>query len=274
MRGLALVIVLIMTSAALAGCTASDENAKNEVNTPASVDAGSGKGAIAVVTMDPESAIVSGVTVGIKGTDLEGRTDDTGAFAFNGLEPGEYVVLAQRLGYEPASASATVLDGQIVDLVITVTPLAVLVPHYETVSATGVIGCAVSTPAITVITCYGDVDHDPFLDFNATRGVRYTLTEITWDANSATTGKELLANSYVDDVYTGRTAGPSPLIIVHDDFPELEDDEVVDIEHTMFVNFFSQSNPTPVAYEQPFTGYFTVFYDMDIPEGFSALPPS
>ncbi|HYM33554.1 MAG TPA: TonB-dependent receptor [Candidatus Cybelea sp.] len=51
-----------------------------------------------------------------------------GAFAFTGLAPGTYVVLAERTGFEAASAAVTLsaVQGQAVDIVMTVKPMLVI----------------------------------------------------------------------------------------------------------------------------------------------------
>ncbi|MDA0637259.1 S8 family serine peptidase [Nonomuraea sp. MCN248] len=68
---------------------------------------------------------VAGATVTIDGpTERTLVTGDDGAFSFVRLLPGEYEVTAEKFGFEPGAATATVTGDQTVTVDLTMTPLA------------------------------------------------------------------------------------------------------------------------------------------------------
>lgn len=220
---------------------------------------------------------MGGARVGLKENAANTTTDAEGAYGFHGLEPGAYTVSVQRLGYKGQARKAIAVAGEVAALDFALVPLPAVEPHYRTFVQEGMIGCGAALPAgVTTTACYGDpASEDPILEFNVTGAARHLLTEIVWDSSSATTGRELLVDCNV--AYDegpmqdcGDPRGPSPLIhaLALKTFSD-----TARITDYVFVNFFSASNPSPVAYQQRFTAYFTLFYDMGIPDGFTALPP-
>jgi hypothetical protein len=73
-----------------------------------------GTGTIDGVVTDTMLVPLVGSTVSVIGSNIRVVTGDNGRFRISMLEPGEYIVIAHRLGYEPLSArvSVTVTDTE------------------------------------------------------------------------------------------------------------------------------------------------------------------
>ena len=70
-----------------------------------------GTGAIAGTVTAETGIALSGVDVGLVGTELRAVTDERGGFRLNGVRPGTFEIRARRLGFRPESARIDVYDG-------------------------------------------------------------------------------------------------------------------------------------------------------------------
>jgi hypothetical protein len=98
------------------------------------VAAGSGlKGSVT----DPQGRLVAGALVSLRGHQggirRERKTDDRGQFAFSGLEPGEYLVGAQAVGFRGGTKSVTLSTGETAETELQLSQLA---DRHETVVIT------------------------------------------------------------------------------------------------------------------------------------------
>ena len=72
-----------------------------------------GKGSIAGIVKDSSDAVLKGAQIKLQPTDLSVTSDATGHFIMNGLDPGNYTVYFDYVGFATASKTVTVVAGQI-----------------------------------------------------------------------------------------------------------------------------------------------------------------
>ncbi len=107
MRALLVLLMLL-----LAGCSASEP--VQVADEPEVVpEATKETGAIVGVVVD--ETIVPLVDVVVRTGGLEAVTDETGAFVFNGLEPGRHQLITEPDGHFPTATDVVVVAGQIVE---------------------------------------------------------------------------------------------------------------------------------------------------------------
>lgn len=196
-------------------------------------------GAIDGLVVDDSLQPLPGALVGIQGQPLSTSTDVAGAFTFNGLAPGRYVLLANALAYQAGSRAVDVTVGEVTTVQIVLAPLPTTVPFPETLQFTGLIECGwgvsgagsgnclpiqfilqqFSLPNPTNTQIIGLFQHGDALSI--VQGV----FEMQWDPSAATTAAELLLAVELEqtgaiggEVYA-RASGPSPLRAVTDDAP-------------------------------------------------------
>ncbi len=105
----ALALLLI---ASLAGCAdATAPETEDEVLLDEELQATETTGVIRGVVVDATIAPIPGVTVVIGSQEMQATTNENGAFGFQGLEPGFYVLEASKPGHVPVTTQAEVLAG-------------------------------------------------------------------------------------------------------------------------------------------------------------------
>src|SRR5688500_6882107 len=96
--------VLVALTVLFAGCAASEGSAADDGTGATSsinpTDPNAPTGAIRGGVYDPELVAIPGAMVAIVSVDLAAQSDENGQFALEGLAPGEYEVVAQKLGYQ------------------------------------------------------------------------------------------------------------------------------------------------------------------------------
>ena len=122
-----LLVGLGLAATALAGCTGSEGSASAIEGVPFDET----KGIISGRVTTDEYVPLSGATVGIPNPQSTVNTTSDGAFALGGLEPGEYDVYAQALGYESAARRVSVGAGQTVEVTFQLAALPVTTPYVE-----------------------------------------------------------------------------------------------------------------------------------------------
>ncbi|MBI2079073.1 MAG: carboxypeptidase regulatory-like domain-containing protein [Euryarchaeota archaeon] len=87
---------------------------------------------------DEERRPIPGADVKVDGVGLA-KTDDAGAFTFNGVPPGERVVLTAKVGYEQEAKRVVVAPGEIAEVHFVLK--AILIPdvYHESFTKTGVV---------------------------------------------------------------------------------------------------------------------------------------
>src|SRR5687767_11041641 len=135
-RGIFFILALAIL---LSGCTNGNTGGSKDIAKPTStvgVDDPS-KGKILGAVMNEESLPVEGAGVAIlgvaPGSGLTATTDANGNFAFLGVEPGVYVLTAQKVGFEDFTRKdIQVVAGDTTDMPITLIALPSLEPYSET----------------------------------------------------------------------------------------------------------------------------------------------
>lgn len=268
----------------LAGCTGGGE-ASGQGLTPAdTAQAGDGLGSIAGLVVDGETNLLRGVEVAIISTGNTTTSDDEGKFTFNGLEPGNYQLVAQKLGYESLAKNVAVVADEISEVDFTLQQIDVTEPFTTVEIGDGLITCAIGTPAVTVypdaiLGICGQVlmlQDKRSVSFFLGTGVEETYSEIVWEPTQNVFGSALWAIQSVDGDGVGDVSGESPLV-----FHESGIDDDAD-EDTEFDHFFwaaggqvDESNPgriLNVHHEQRLTIYFSEFYHQEMVEGYTAVP--
>lgn len=105
-----------MAGAALAGCIGGGETTGTG-DGPAGPDVQftEDTGAITGVVQNEELLPIEGAVVGTKEGDLEATTDADGFYAISNVEPGEYSLFVQAIGYESTVANVEVVAGSAVE---------------------------------------------------------------------------------------------------------------------------------------------------------------
>jgi hypothetical protein len=113
---------------AFAGCVASESGTLQGGD---SIEPGTGPLVVGRV-VDTEIVPIPNATITVHPGDWVALSDDGGGFAIGPLEPGEYVVRAEKLGYASAEATVAVFEDQGAQLILTVRAVAPNVPYSET----------------------------------------------------------------------------------------------------------------------------------------------
>ncbi|MBI2078479.1 MAG: carboxypeptidase regulatory-like domain-containing protein [Euryarchaeota archaeon] len=296
-----LVAVGSLLAVLLAGCVGEDmpgpaKPAEGVPATEAAVDERSG-GIEGTVTDDALTPIRD-AEVALDDLDRTTKTDDAGRFAFSGVPPGRFRVVAGKIGYEAGARAVDVEVGQIAKVSFALTPLAVEEPSHKTIRQEGFIGCGVNArhpldPGGTenfVAACgplYYNVspDLDRFrLDWSVgpTKELAGLWAETTWRSTQpAGHGLFVWWAFFGSPIATlAKPTGTSPLVA------RVEADSVtgsgcpakfctITSFHYSYANTIGPSSPVDVGVtlQQRLTDYVTVFRGGDLPERFSALPP-
>lgn len=87
-------------------------------------------GSIAGRAVDDEHYPVYGVDLVLATLNLATTSDAAGAFTFNDVAPGDYVLFAQRLGFESKGARVSVRAGEVTNVTVVMTPILVAEEPY------------------------------------------------------------------------------------------------------------------------------------------------
>ncbi|MBI2077065.1 MAG: carboxypeptidase-like regulatory domain-containing protein [Euryarchaeota archaeon] len=110
-----------------AGCIAaesSDTRASNSIAPAAVPTAAADTGSIAGKTVDEEQLPIEGVGVVIAETRNSTKSDASGRFTFNDLQPGTYTVLTGRAGFKEQAKKVDVVPGEITEATIVLMEIA------------------------------------------------------------------------------------------------------------------------------------------------------
>jgi carboxypeptidase family protein len=312
-RGSAVVILGLLSAVfALAGCTESTTTAVVAGTVPPAKPAefAEGTGGIEGLVIDDENNLIAGVQLGLQGTEALTESDSDGKFSFSNVLPGEHVILASRLGYEPGTANVVVVEGEVAAIDVVIVPIASIEPFSVLLSAEGIFGCGLSwRPAVVysgVSACglLGEVptdtsQYDQFLlvwDLDKpTEQWMGNVFEMEWSSTQAA-GKglrfiwEINGCANVGDVRFGDANGVSPLRLNEsgEHVQEVLDGkscgsdecgkESCRVMSRVFSDIGTLGTAAPadvgVTLQQPFTQYLSAFYNEEPPVGFTAVPPA
>ena len=293
------ILALAILATALAGCSGGDGGAPAPSDGPSAEQLGlqatESTGLIRGVVVDDAIRPLANVTVTVKGSEeRQQRTDASGAFGFDGLDPGTYFLTASKLGYFDAQQSAEVVAG-VTDPPAVKIQLAVDVgykPYFQAIVYEGFIECTTSVLVLCGAAnaeepllcaefnlCYGQVTNDRFtftlyFDPNLTM----VQSELVWATNQALSPELSFTQESInpdescppislDTAPMNGTSGPSPLFTrVHADvLQEWEVGPKCGIYYSVFAGDASgdptgQGVPVGATVEQRFTFYIHAFY--------------
>ncbi|MEK6976416.1 MAG: carboxypeptidase-like regulatory domain-containing protein [Candidatus Thermoplasmatota archaeon] len=270
----AVATLALLLTAILAGCSAdpSPANSAQEPEAFEDVEVTDTTGAIRGYVVNEAIVPIADVVVRLTGGANQ-TTDAEGAFVFNGLEPGDYFVSASKLGYTTQQASATVVAGEEPPITKIMLPADKNSAPFATQQTwDGFIMCAfmVANGNLGAQAC-GPLD-DRFIHwFAMDSGIpTYVQAEMVWTSTQA------LGNALDLEFYDGGTwhfkvvNGESPLVI------NATKDEIIewwDANETLLPMrvWPSGAEAVSVAYNQQFTVYMTMFYNITPRQGWTMI---
>ncbi|MHB8633792.1 MAG: carboxypeptidase-like regulatory domain-containing protein [Thermoplasmatota archaeon] len=222
-------LALLVTSVVLAGCTSTPSTAALPACDAATGACGP------VVTASPTTGIIRGVVVDsaihplagakvsltLAGKSVSTNTTKEGAFGFQGLPPGTYIVTASKPGFASARSSWDVVAGDQNPhiLKIQLTPDPASAPYLGIYKFDGYIECSVTVVVVVVAACSlaGNATGDNFLaSYNLDQPPSLIQSEMVWSSTQPT-GSDLDLSitdfSQGSQVTVNRTHGPSPIFI-------------------------------------------------------------
>lgn len=265
----------------LSGCAGADPKLAGVASTTApppvaTVETGSVSGLI----VSEEELPLSGVDVVLQDMKNITKTDTSGAFVFNGLEPRTYTLLVSGLGYESAARTVDVLAGEVATVRV---ELKVLVlkpePYVVMTPFEGMVQCAFN-PEYSIQPC-GNVaaeDKDQFLiTTEPTMPLEELVLELVWTPTMAGTGASMELSfcdahpdrqadvlCFENNFYEYQTT-PSPNVMRLDGVP-------IDTYNEWLVAAGSGYQEPTIAFQQRFTVYVTLCMVESCPEDYSAVP--
>ncbi|MGB0652453.1 MAG: carboxypeptidase-like regulatory domain-containing protein [Thermoplasmatota archaeon] len=226
----------LLVAALLAGCADDDgSNGSDELTQQAlddlDVEATATTGVIRGVVVDQAIRPVDGALVQVPqpggAPALSMETDASGAFGFDGLQPGPYFLRITKVGYNDAQVSVDVVAGvdepAAIKVLLEANPSAA--PYVQLFTFNGFIECSTGVLAVCglanavgEIAGVGNLTNDHFLEvYEVDPGARFLQSEMVWQSTQAA-----FPNMY-QDLYTAdgdtidsqinSTEGPSPLVI-------------------------------------------------------------
>jgi hypothetical protein len=280
-------VVMVFAVAAFAGCVGSDGpgSAAGGGDVPQELE--SDKAGVEGTVVDDSLSPVQGAEVAIitKDGPVGTMTDEAGAFRLVNLEPGKHQVLVQKLGYESGGRPVTLAAGEVAEIQITLTPIAVAEPRTEFLIGEGYFSCG----AYLVVTSWGNLhacvwdEHKPRYSFEVgLTDFRGVMQEVVWTQSTALTSESLAVRlqygSPVCDPFCAESnmyadvTGTSPVRVYSDLEGDLDDFDEDPVPLSSLT--FPDGDETPViVFQQRMTHYITIFYgehgDLD---AYSGIP--
>jgi hypothetical protein len=221
----AIFTVALLVAMGLAGCAddlpqstgSADETAFEEIETQAT----STTGVIRGVVVDSAIVPIADVTISLKGQDKTTSTNEQGAFAFDGLEAGNYFLEAKKIGFGKVQTSVSVEAGvakpAITRIQMESNPSEL--PQVVPFAFRGYIACSWTLPVVALAMCSVpelvgvDLD-DNFLTSMDTEGYPdFVQAEQLWQS-SQPTGAGLSLSFWDGSTFAPRgVRGASPLMV-------------------------------------------------------------
>lgn len=294
----ALMMTFLLLALGLAGCMGGGDAGASADDEQLDRTTEDELGTIEGVALNSEGLPVAGVQLGLAPTTKETTSLSNGSYRFANVEPGEYTLVAQKLGFESQATKVAVEPGQTVRKDLILTELRVVESYHYTEPYTGVLTCSFTTPAWTspcdypytavYYTLQGlgvngsnyGLPAEPLANewryfLTVQNGTTGIVSELAWEPVSAASEQMMLYVScdefdpVIDDcgAWGDLEAGPSPVIIYDWNFPKNEEDP------TFMTRVYLPWGDPQVAVDQKFDVYHTMFYGADVPDDFTALPP-
>lgn len=159
-------MLLVFLGAALAGCAGDGTPAATSAaptNAPEAVVAAD-VGSVAGLVVNEELVPIERARAGLVERQLQATTDAAGRFTFNDLEPGSYTAIAEALGYEATAMKVSVVAGEVAEIRLALTAIAVVeaftkvLPHTFFIEACGFDVVGVCDNAATCPDCNWPID--------------------------------------------------------------------------------------------------------------------
>lgn len=295
MRAPAAATAFAATLAFLAGCAGGAD-----ADAPAD-DVAPGMGAVAGVVVDQAIRPVEGATVTLSGGG-EPRSAETladGAFRFDDVAPGGYVLSASHLLYTGVQSSVQVVEGDVATAKLLVERRFTQDAYHESLKFDGFIQCGYDATVISSL-CANDYTRfvtDPQCpqcehllgdnrgtDFAVGGGWQTMVFEMTWDPPvQATSERMRLIVSHTPRVASHwycSGSGPDPVYLRMDVNVTCEDQQddpaQVPPEGLPNMHLFAAVDAPPgqffaVTFSQRFTVFMNLFYFGAAPEGWSFI---
>lgn len=276
-----LLVALMAPAMALAGCSDGGGPERGPEDLPDAYDdivTSQDKGAIVGIVVNEAIVPLAGVKVSLQGVGDEALTDDQGAFLFNDLEPGTYFLLASKLGYQPAQASAEAHAGDAEPPLVRIQLIAdpQNLPYATTEVWEGFVSCAATVGADGVASAGGHICDESVgsryiheFAFADGRFPDYVQDELVWD-NTQPLGDQLSPGYYRGGVTDWKSAtGTSPVLLsATGDELRAEEAERGENLTSVVVRVFPGTDTGAVAtYNQAFVIYHTTFYGFEPRDG-------
>ena len=294
-------LVLVIGAAALSGCVGDGKGPKGpsegrstDVAPPAgeaqvSETTGAIDGRVADTAFNPLPG--ARVTVLEPPGGNSTTTDAEGRFVLNDLEPGQYKLVAERLGYDSKGVVVTVKAGEVSRVTFTLPPLAVEgLQRIEPYEFGGFIDCGFGIgPGILAGANFcNDPNARSLHKINMTAGVRSVVLALKWNPTGGVMGTELFMEGLSDiegcndNFGTGcpeynSTEGRGPLVmrIDHDQLkattgsPEKDNGTA-----PLMIRVFPAWSDMEMSlyFQQSYRLYVHVFYNQSAPAEFTGLP--
>ena len=222
------VLVVLLVSTALAGCSGGGKGGRDEAPEAdfdeLGLEATSTTGVIRGIAVDEAIRPLGGVSIGTALADGSVRNTTSaadGAFGFDGLPPGSYILRAGKTGYLSVQANAEVVAGvdepPIVKVLLVADPASL--PYVSSFVYDAFVACSFTFPVVSFAACgvAEEATNNEFLvDYEADKVPDWVQTEAVWETTQEL-GNELGLS--ITDFHSGpqvtvnATDGPSPIYI-------------------------------------------------------------
>lgn len=282
-----LLCVFTLLAASLAGCAggpAALEGAQDQVE---------GNVHIHGLVVDAEFIPLPDAVVAIQPGDLVNRTATDGSFRLGPVDPGTYVVVAEKEGYLTTEVEIQATEGMD-RVVIELTPTSRDVPYHEMWSRVAFIDCTMSVaglvaPCVPIDAATGQNitgDQSTFEWEIPNPGLANMLSEMTWQEQ--TTGESMFI-VFLDPGTTTFASGVTPFYYSQSGTPPLrgwlvpgevgpgadtpfDGNESREYHVKIRASTEGSTVPATVFIQHRVDFWFTFFYNRPGPESFTALP--
>jgi hypothetical protein len=235
-------------------------------------------GVIRGVVVDDAIRPIDNATVTLQGTPPQTtKTNNLGAFGFDGLAAGSYFVQVHKRGFQDTQSSADVVAGvkdpAVVKILLAVKPGSL--PSYDVFHFAGFLECnfvipffffpceVPGTPASNPM----PVGNDDFsATYNMTGNISWIHTSLIWQPTEAV-GTELYMNIGTPQTeIVGYTGGPSPQVV---DVSGKDLDQFQNGALVIEVSGNGEQGLAGAEVEQGFDAYIVVFHNFEPPAGYA-----
>lgn len=275
-------VLIILVLVAIGGCAdASVPATVPDAQGPSTFEAGADPnvaGTISVLVMDESLLPISGATVGLRGLDAVLTTTEVGRVEFHGLQPGDYVVEVQALGFQPVARRTTVGAGALVEESITLKQVALDVPFHRLSVFRGMISCGASL-VVTALSLNCTGNERMRFDFPVDGNLRSMVDEAVWTKNNALGADRLRLWLAQNDTTVATISFECSYVVAHGSSPialafhgSFGCNTAEGGLMTSWLRTPLEVGALAVIVEQPFMMYVTEFYGEPAPDGYAARP--